>query len=116
MIGEFQNRVFFALVNQSMIDFIRDDVRALLALGQVGNLLHAFGRQEVACWIGRRVDKYAFCSGAQFFPYRFRPVLKSVFFIYGNGNRASLDEFNKIGIAGVVGIGNDDFISRFQQS
>ena len=107
--------MLLAFVHQAVVDFIGDDIWALLTLGQGGDLLHAVGRQQIARGIGRGVNKNAPGFGAQFFFDGFGAVLKAVFFINRNGDRPALDKFNEIGIAGIMGIRDDDFIPGLQQ-
>jgi len=63
----------------------------------------------------RKVDKYGFGPVADFLLDGFWTILKSVFLVNGHSHRISVHKSNKIGVTGIMRIGDDDLIPPFQQ-
>ncbi len=93
-----------ALIYQPMINFIGNNIGALFTFCQLGDLLHAIERKQIAGRIRGRVDKYGFGLRGDFLSDDFRSVLKTVFFIYRDCDQFAIHKFDKIRIAGIVRI------------
>ena len=109
-VGEFQDGVLLALVNQAVVDLIGDDVGRAL-----GNCPHGPLGEQAAGWIGRRVDEDGLCPPGDLLPDRLRPEFKAVFFVYRYLYWNASKKFYEIGIAGIARIGEDNLLARFQQ-
>ena len=102
--------MFLTFIDQSVIDFIGNNPGL-----EPADFFHPLNRQQIPGGIGGRVDKYGFGLVRNLIFYGFQSELKTILLVNLYAGRLCFHETNKVGITGVVRVGDDHLIAPVQQ-
>ncbi len=100
----------FPLVDQPMVYFIGNDRG-----GETCYLVHSLAGEYISRRVGGGIDKDAFRPRTNLGGDHFGNVLKAFLFQHIHENGHPTDVLDDVGITGVIGIGQYELVSFFQQ-